>query len=254
MQKRHRSSITSPTGNQITYVKTDGKTPGVIFFGGYMSDMSGTKALALEMLASEIGHSYVRFDYSGHGSSTGLFENGTIGRWSSDALAIFDEVTAGPQVLVGSSMGGWIMLLIALARQERVHGLVGIAPAVDFTKRMLDEELTAEQLEFMKRDGFIQIRSPYADAPYKFTEVLLEDGAQHTLLDQPINLHCPVRLLHGVKDESVPWQISERLSTALCSENVDVLLIKNGDHRLSTTQDILRLQNTVKELIETPGT
>ena len=249
MQKHHRGSITSPTGNQIAYVKTDGKTPGVIFFGGYMSDMSGTKAIALEILASEIGHSYVRFDYSGHGASDGLFENGTISTWTSDALAIFDQVTAGPQVLVGSSMGGWIMLLIALARQERVHGLVGIAPAVDFTKSMLDEELTEEQLGTMKRNGFIQIKSPYEAAPYKFTRALLEDGAQHTLLDQPINLHCPVRLLHGVKDESVPWQTSERLSTVLCSKNVEVLLIKNGDHRLSTTQDILRLQNTVKELI-----
>ena len=145
MQEPVPGSLAGPNGHQIAYVRTNGKTPGVIFFGGYMSDMTGTKALSLEKLCREIGHGYLRFDYSGHGASGGFFENGTISSWTNDALTVFDAVTNGPQILVGSSMGGWIMLLVALARKKRVHGLIGIAQAADFTQRLLEEELPEEQ-------------------------------------------------------------------------------------------------------------
>lgn len=250
MQEPVPGGLAGPHGNQIAYVRTNGKTPGVIFFGGYMSDMTGTKALSLEKLCREIGHSYLRFDYSGHGASGGLFENGTISAWTHDALTVFDTVTNGPQILVGSSMGGWIMLLVALARKKRVQGLIGIAQAADFTQRLLEEELTDEQLAAVYRDGLIKIKSPYAEEPYTYTRALLEDGAQHMLLNHTVELDCPVRLLHGIRDDSVPWQNSLDLATALISSDVEVILVKTGDHRLSEANDIARLRETVIGLIK----
>lgn len=250
MQESIPGSIAGPNGNQIAYVRTNGKAPGVIFCGGYMSDMTGTKALSLETLCREIDHSFLRFDYSGHGASGGIFEDGTISSWTQDTLAVLDNVVTGPQILVGSSMGGWIMLLVALARRNRVQGLVGIAPAADFTERLLHEELTDKQLTKLHRDGLITIRSPYAEEPYVFTKSLLEDGAKHRLLNRTIELHCPVRFLHGIQDDSVPWRYSLELANSLSSNDVEVTLVKAGDHRLSEESDIARLRKTVVGLIE----
>ncbi len=249
MQKPFKGTISSTNGKQIAYVKTVGKNPGIMFFGGYKSDMTGTKALALEMLCAEIGHSYVRFDYSGHGASGGTFEEGTIGTWAAEALSVFDTITEGPQILVGSSMGGWIMLIVALARIKRIHGLIGIAPAVDFTKRLLEEELSNDQLNILQTTGILALASPYSEEAYTFTHALLHEGANHILLDRPIALSCPIRLLHGVKDESVSWEVSNRLMSTVTSDDVEIRLIKNGDHRLSTNNDILRMRDTVLELI-----
>ena len=250
MQESIPGSIASPSGNQIAYVRTNGKTPGVVFCGGYMSDMTGTKALSLEALCREINHSFLRFDYSGHGASGGLFKDGTISSWTQDTLTVLDKIVTGPQILVGSSMGGWIILLVALARKNRVQGLVGIAPAADFTQRLLHEELTCQQLTTLHRDGLIKIKSPYDEDPYVFTKALLEDGMKHRILNRTIELHCPVRFLHGMEDDSVPWQYSLELANSLSSNDVEITLIKDGDHRLSEEDDIARLRQTVVSLIE----
>ena len=251
MQEPIPGTLPGPNGNQIAYVTTNGKAPGIIFLGGYMSDMSGTKASSLEMLCREIGHAYIRFDYSGHGLSGGDFRAGSISTWTDDTLAVLDNIAVGPQILVGSSMGGWIMLLVALARKNRVQGLVGIAPAADFTQRLLHEELTDQQLTALHKDGLITIKSPYAEKPYVFTKALLEDGTKHRLLNRTIELDCPVRFLHGIQDDSVPWRNSLDLANSLSSNDVEVTLVKAGDHRLSEEADIARLRETVVGLIET---
>ena len=253
MQEPIPGTLTGPNGNQIAYVRTNGKAPGIIFLGGYMSDMTGTKALSLEMLCREIGHTCIRFDYSGHGLSEGQFQAGTISTWTHDTLAVLDNIAVGPQILVGSSMGGWIMLLVALARKKQVTGLVGIASASDFTRRLAEDELTDEQITEIYRDGSTTIKSPYAEDPYIFTRTLLEDGAKHLLLDRKIELNCPVRLLHGLLDSSVPWQNSLALANALTSRDVELTLVKTGDHRLSKESDIIRLRKIVADLIASAG-
>ncbi len=236
-------------GENIAYVRTPGRAPGVVFLGGFMSDMTGTKATALEAMCRNRGQAFVRFDYQGHGQSSGRFADGTIGRWADDAIAIVDALTEGPQVLVGSSMGGWIMLLVARARPQRLHGLVGIAPAPDFTRRMMAEELSTAQRQALARDGQIELPSEYDDGPYVITHALIDDGNQHAMMDTEIPIHCPVRILHGMKDTAVPWQTALRLSNALAGRDVTVTLVKHGDHRLSEPDDIARLEATVTALL-----
>jgi pimeloyl-ACP methyl ester carboxylesterase len=230
-----------PDGQRVAYHRLEGRGPGVVFLGGFMSDMTGTKALALEAHCRAQGRAFVRFDYLGHGASTGRFEDGTIGRWSDDALAVLDALTAGPQVLVGSSMGGWIMLLAALARPARVAGLVGIAAAPDFTEDLMwaawDEATRAR----LMREGRIALPSLYGDAPCVITRDLIEDGRRHLLLRAPIPLRCPVRLLQGMADPDVPWQTALRLAEHLESNDVTVTLIKDGDHRLARDEDLAQL-------------
>ena len=207
-------------GATIAYRRLDGKTPGVMFLGGFMSDMQGTKAAELERYCRAAGRAFVRFDYRGHGESSGEFADGTIGTWADDAIAVLDSCTDGPQVLVGSSMGGWIMLLTALARPDRVAGLIGIAAAPE-----------------------------YDDGPYSITLKLIEEGRDHLLLRRPIALHCPVRLLQGMRDESVPWMTTSRIAEKILSEDVRIFLVKDGDHRLSRDQDISRLKLTLDDLL-----
>ena len=218
-----------------------------------MSDMTGTKALALEALCRERGQAYVRFDYLGHGQSSGRFEDGTIGRWADDAVAILDQVAAGPLVIVGSSMGGWVMLLAALARTARVVGLVGIAAAPDFTRCMVEQEFSDEQRAALARDGRVAILSNYDERPYVITQQLIDNGNQFCVLNAPIELACPVRLLHGLRDEAVPWQTSMRILERLVSTDVGVTLVKDGDHRLSAPDDLERLCKTVADLSERHG-
>ena len=215
---------------------------------GFMSDMNGGKALTLEKLCRDREHAFLRFDYQGHGKSSGKFTDGTISIWAEDALAALDQLTEGPQVIVGSSMGGWIMLLTALARPERVAGLVGISAAPDFTEDLLPNQLTATQLAEIDEKGEIVISSEYED-PYIITKTLLEDGARHLILRQEIPLDCPVRLLHGLEDNSVPWETALKIQRMLRSTDVEVTLIKNGDHRLSTEVDLARLKKTVLEFL-----
>ena len=173
----------------------------------------------------------------------------TISTWTSDTLAVIDTLTEGPQILVGSSMGGWLMLLAAIARKPLISGLVGIATATDFTRRLLDNELTASQLTELRSNGITRIHSPYSETPYVVTQSLLEDGQTQLLLDKPIDLQCPVRLLHGMRDTSVPWENSLELANQLSTSDVEIILIKNGDHRLSDPVSIDRLLLTVRTLI-----
>jgi len=225
-----------------------GASPGLLFCGGYTSDMNGTKALALEAHCRARGRAFTRFDYRGHGASSGRFEDGTIGGWCADALAVVDRATTGPLLVVGSSMGGWIMLLLALARPGRIHGLIGIAAAPDFSEDLLLAEATPEQRQALAEQGFWLQPSAYGEAPYPVTARLLEDGRQHLLLRAPIPLRCPVHLLHGQRDPDVPWQTSLRLAERLESDDVTVELIKAGDHRLSTPGDLARIAAAVERL------
>ncbi len=248
------SFLKKDDGARIAYHKTTGQSPGIVFLGGFMSDMTGTKATVLEAYAQERGQAFLRFDYQGHGQSSGAFVDGTIGLWASDAIAAIDALTEGPQILIGSSMGGWIMLLAALARLDRVAGLIGIAAAPDFTEDLMWAEFDEETRELLRTDGMIKQFSEYGDDPYQITWNLILEGRKHLLLRHaPVAIDRPVRLLHGMKDEDVPWELSPRLAEALVSSDVQVRLIKEGDHRLSTDEDLEILKETVSALLDGQG-
>ena len=241
-------TLARPDGATIGYRRLSGAAPGIVFLGGYRSDMTGTKALFLEDYCRQRGRAYLRFDYFGHGASSGDFELGTIGRWREDAISVIDSLTTGPQILVGSSMSGWIMLLAALARPQRVAALVGIAGAPDFTEELLWPRLSPVQRETLMQDGRVVLPSEYDPAGYLHTRILVEEGRRHLLLGRPINLDLPVRLLHGMRDESVPWRMSLRLAERLTGRDVTVTLVKDGDHRLSTPADLALLAQTLDAL------
>ena len=240
--------LTRENGTSIAYNKLEGNSPGLIFMSGFMSDMNGSKALALEQHCQERGLAFLRFDYMGHGNSSGNFADGTIGLWAQNALTAFDELTEGPQIIIGSSMGGWMMILTAVSRPERVAGLVGIAAAPDFTEDLLPKQLTKIQLSKIQEDGFVVIPSEY-EIPYTITKKLLDDGTQHLVLRNEIPLDCPVRLLHGLEDTSVPWKTALKIQNMVRSKDVEVTLIKNGDHRLSREEDLEKLKKTVMEIV-----
>ena len=225
----------------IAYRRVEGAGPGVMFLGGFMSDMTGTKATALEAHCRSTGRAFVRFDYSGHGESGGAFRDGTIGAWRDDALAVLDEVARGPQVLVGSSMGGWIMLLVTLARPERVKALVGVAAAPDFTDDLIWSTLDDEARRTLTGTGEIVMPCDYGEEPYPITMGLIQEGRDHLLLRAPIALPCPIHLLQGMRDEDVPWRTALRIAELVESGSVAVELVKDGDHRLSRDEDLARL-------------
>ena len=235
-------------GATIAFRRTPGRTPGVVFLGGYKSDMTGTKALALEAHCQARGRAFLRFDYQGHGASGGRFEDGTIGSWTEDALAVLDAATEGPQVMVGSSMGGWIMLLAALARPDRVAGLVGIAAAPDFTEDLIWDRLSPEARARMLAEGRIEEPSDYGE-PYVYTRALVEDGRSRLLLRGPIPFRGPVRLLQGQRDPDVPWQTALRIAELVDGDDVRTVLLKDGDHRLSRPGDLDLLCRTVDEVL-----
>lgn len=241
--------LTAADGAAIAYHRLAGHAPGVIFLTGYRSDMSGGKALALEDLCRARGNAYLRFDYTGHGASSGRFEDGTIGRWAGDAVAVLDHLTEGPQVLVGSSLGGWIMLLVALARPQRVAGLVGVAAAPDFTEDLLWAQLSPSEQQQLIATGVLRLPSGYDEEPTPVTRAIIEDGRRHLLLRAPIGLDCPVRLIHGIEDHDVPWRTSLKLMERLRARDVELHLIKDGEHRLSRTEDLQRLCETVDRLL-----
>ena len=242
-------SLARPDGATIAYRRIPGAAPGVVFLGGFRSDMTGTKALFLEDYCRRHGQAFVRFDYFGHGASSGDFARGTIGRWCDDAIAVIDSLTEGPQILVGSSMGGWIMLLAALARPERVAALVGIAAAPDFTADLLPARLSTEQRRHLEQHGSVVLPSPFDPTGYLYTKALIEDGNRHLLLRGRLDIAVPVRLLHGLADASVPWQTSLRIAERLTGSDVTVTLVKDGDHRLSTETDLARLAQTIDGLL-----
>lgn len=244
------SLLAREDGATIAYHRSDGRAPGVVFLTGYASDMTGGKALRLEAFCREQGRAFVRFDYLGHGASSGAFVDGTISRWTDDAVAVIDALTEGPQVLVGSSLGGWIMLLAALGRPERIAGLLGIAAAPDFTEDLIIPSLSAGDRATLERDGVLEMFSPYDPEPTPVTQRILEDGRNHLVLRDEIPLDCPVRLIHGIRDPDVPWQTSLRLAERLRCDDVEVTLVKAGEHRLSEPHDLDRLCAVLRGLLE----
>jgi len=244
------SILTRDDGATIAYHRRAGHAPGVMFLGGFMSDMSGTKATALDAWCAARGQAFLRFDYFGHGKSSGEFAEATVGRWRDDALAVFDRLTEGPQVLVGSSLGGWIMLLLALARPARVKALVGIASAPDATEDLMWKEFPEEIRLLIEREGSARIPSNYSDQGYLITWKLIEEGRRHLLMREKIAVECPVRLVHGLLDEDVPWRRSLDLAGKLAGPDVQVTLIKDGDHRLSRDQDLALITRTLATLLD----
>jgi len=245
--------LTRPDGATIAYNSLAGKSPGVVFLGGFMSDMCGSKALALELHCKERGQAFLRFDYTGHGQSSGAFRDGTISQWANDALYAIEQLTQGPQVLVGSSMGGWIMLLAALRLQEKVCGLIGLAAAPDFTEDLIARELNLSQRQAMARDGFVQVACDYGDEPYTITQNLIDDGRINLLLGADIPLNMPVRLIQGLKDNDVPWATALKIQEKLTGTDVEVTLVKDGDHRLSEPTDLKRLTTILDTLLVRTG-
>ena len=217
--------------------------PTIVFLPGFRSHMRGDKAEHLAAWCRTAGHAFLRLDYSGHGESGGRFEDGTIGRWTADALAVIDHAAGPGAVLVGSSMGGWIALLVALARPGLVSGLLGIAAAPDFTER-----LGSDARETLMRDGVLHRPSAYGE-PVPITRALIEDGHRHRLLHAPIPITAPVRLLHGQADPDVPWQVAIDLAFRLHSADIQTTLIKDGDHRLSRPVDLALLTRTLESLL-----
>ncbi len=231
-----------------------GAGPGLFWLSGYKSDMKGTKAAALARWAEEAGRAIVRFDYSGHGESGGVFTEGTIGRWLADALAVFEACCRGPQILVGSSMGGWLALLTVRALRQRqssgpasVAGLVLIAPAVDFTEELMWKRFPPAIKRELEETGVWARPSDYSSEPYLVTRQLIEEGRNHLLLGGMIETGCPVRILQGVEDPDVPWRHAVELVSRLASDDVVLTLVKDGDHRLSRPEDIERLIRAVVE-------
>lgn len=241
-------TLTTEDGETIAYHHHAGRGPGVLFCGGFMSDMTGTKAMALEAFARDRGQAFTRFDYRGHGQSSGAFRDGTIGRWKSDALAVLDRVIDGPVIVVGSSMGGWIALLLALARPDRIAGLVGVAAAPDFTEDLMWAEFEEDVRQKLMSERVYLEPSDYSDEPYTITMDLIEEGRDHLIMRGPIPIRAPVRLLHGMRDSDVPHRLSVLLAERLETENVEVRLVKDGDHRLSTERDLALLTGAVSDL------
>jgi pimeloyl-ACP methyl ester carboxylesterase len=237
-----------PAGPRLAYLTLPGRSPTVVFLPGFMSDMSGAKAAALSQFCADRGQAFLRFDYRGHGASDGSFDDSGIDDWLQDALAVLDELTEGPLILVGSSMGGWLAILAALAREERIAGVIGIAAAPDFTEDLIWRQLSEAEQKTMMEEGAVLQPSEYGEKPYRFSRKLIEDGRKHLLLGRAIPLRCPVRLLHGMADPDVPFATALRIAEKLETTDVALCLIKDGDHRLSRDADLGRLCQMVAEL------
>lgn len=259
------SYINATDGTKLAFYATPARTgrsgPGIVFLGGFMSDMTGKKATTLQAWAQGAGRAFLRLDYSGHGFSGGEFRAGTVGRWTRDALTVIDHAgktiagLGGPLVLVGSSMGGWIMVRVALALRQaagpqQAAGLVGIAAAADFTHDLLPAHLGPAVMAQIAEAGFYAAPSEYSDQPYIITRALVEDGNRQRVLDAPLDLDMPVRLIHGAADRDVPWTQSQKLMAVLTSGDVELILVKDGDHRLSSERDLARLIAIVEGLVE----
>ncbi len=228
----------------------DASKPGVLFLTGFRSDMNGSKAAALSQWADAKNCGYTRFDYSGHGQSDGKFIDGTIGQWIKDALYILDNHTAGKQILVGSSMGGWIALHLALLRPDKIAGLVGIASAPDFTEELIWNIISEGTREKLSRDGVFYEPPKYDEHPTPITKQLIEDGRKHLLLNRKtLPIACPIRLIHGMNDADVNWDFSQRILKMVETQDVQLRLIKDGDHRLSREQDIRAIETAIQELL-----
>jgi len=246
---------TGPAVRRVAVRRRDGNSPGLLWLGGFKSDMRGTKAEALDAWARDQGRAMVRFDYSGHGESGGSFKDGTIGRWLEECVAVFDACCRGPQVVVGSSMGGWLALLLAqtvnartaASPLARIAGMVLLAPAVDFTEQLMWKKLPPDARREIEDKGVWARPSAYSDEPYLITRGLIDDGRRHLMLGGMIESGCPVRILQGVQDPDVPWQHAVELVSRFARDDVVLTMIKDGDHRLSRPEDIERLIAAVAE-------
>ncbi|HEX8233276.1 MAG TPA: alpha/beta hydrolase [Caulobacteraceae bacterium] len=237
-------------GAALAWRRVAGEGPTVLWLGGFRSDMAGIKAGFLAEQAAAKGWDFLRFDYSGHGESDRAFEDGTIGRWRDDALLVLDRLVEGPALLVGSSMGGWIACLVALARPERVKALALIAPAADFTAKLMEPEFDAAAHRTLETDGRWIRASAYDPEGYPITRALIEDGRRWNILDAPVPIRCPVGILQGEADSDVPWRHALRLHEALQSSDAAFTLVRDADHSFSRPQDLARLVATVAELRE----
>ncbi|MHA6730085.1 alpha/beta hydrolase [Devosia sp. A369] len=243
---------TGAAARDIAVEQRDGRGPGLFWLGGFRSDMAGSKALALDALGAQHGLAVTRFDYSGHGISGGDFNHGTISRWLEEAEAVL-ATTSGPHIIVGSSMGGWLALLLAralLARGSKAHGVVLIAPAPDMTHELMLPDFTPAEHESLQNNGYVDQPSAYSDTPYRITRALIEDGANHLLFGGVIETGCPVTILQGGQDPDVPQAHAIRLVTHMLHDPVTLTLIPDGDHRLSRDEDLERMQDAVLRLVE----
>ncbi len=247
--------VGSATARRMIAVRrSSGRAPNLLWLGGFKSDMQGTKAVAINAWARQMGRACIRFDYSGHGESEGSFDDGTIGRWLEESCAVFGKFCDGPTIAIGSSMGGWISLLLARALRERqfqttgtLTGLVLLAPAVDFTEALMWQRFPENVKQQIVQTGYWERPSAYSEAPYRITRALIEDGRKHLLLDGLIETGCPVRILQGVRDDDVPWEHAVSLVSRIARDDVVLTLVKDGDHRLSRPEDIDRLLTAIAE-------
>ncbi len=236
------------TERRVAWRKVEGRAPTVVWLGGFRSDMRGTKAERLDRFARETGLGFVRLDYSGHGESSGAFRDGTISRWRDDAAAAIQAATAGPVVLVGSSMGAWIALLLAPRLAGRLAGMLLLAPAPDFTERLVLPKLTDAQKRELDANGFVSEPSSYSDEPTVYTKALLVDGARNLVMRGPIAVGCPVHVVQGMADAEVPYAHALDLVAHLPGDGVSLTLVPNGDHRLSREEDLSRMERAVRDL------
>ncbi len=241
--------LTTASGRRLAYDRVAGQGPGVVFLGGFRSDMTGTKAVWLQEWAQAQGRAFLRFDYSGHGASEGDFLQLGIGDWLADALEMVDRLTRGRQVLVGSSMGGWLALRVAQARPGRVQGLVGIAAAPDFTMDAMEPGLTPARRAELAARGFYIEPSPYDPSGYPITRALLEQGARHLVLRSPLHLPFPVRLLHGTADRDVDVSVALRLLSHMTCPDARLILVKDADHRFSAVPNLELTASVIAELL-----
>lgn len=245
-------------GAAIAYRRIEGGAPGVVWLGGYRSDMLGTKAETLSAWAERAGRAFLRFDYSGHGESGGVFAEGTISKWLAESLAAFRRLTEGPQVLVGSSMGAWVALRLAQELQKageggRIAGMVLLAPAPDFTAELIEPALTKKQKRELAEKGYFEEKSEYSPDPNIYTSALIEDGRANLVMTGPIDTHCPIHILQGMADPDVPHTHALKLVSLLPADDVTLSLIPGGDHRLSRPQDLELLVRAVEGVIAQSG-
>jgi pimeloyl-ACP methyl ester carboxylesterase len=226
----------------------EGGGPLILWLGGFKSDMTGAKAEAIARWAQDSGRAFLRFDYSGHGASQGRIEDGTMTHWLADALLVIDRLTHGALVLVGSSMGAWIGALAALASKDRIAGLVFIAPAPDFTEKFMWNAMTGDERATLLRDGRLVEPSEYSSEPTIITRALIEDGRRHLLLKGPIDICCPVRIIQGMADPDIPWRHAVKFAECIASDDVDLRLLKSGDHRLSKPCELEIIISTIRSL------
>ena len=250
--KSNYKTILNKNGLKIAYNKISQKNntqkPGIVFLSGFNSDMDGNKAIFLQKKSIELGYQYIRFDYSGHGSSEGVFEQCNISIWLEDVITILKKLSSGPQILVGSSMGGWLALLTAIKIPQFISAIVCIAAAPDFTKRIFEKELSIKQKIQLEKNGKINIYSEYSKEGYSITKNLIDDGKKHLLLGKNITIKKPVRLIHGINDMSVPWKDSLKLLNKLVTKDVELTFIKNGDHRLSSINNLELIWNIINSI------